>query len=107
MVLSDDLTTGTAFAKATGLDDVMIDFEVTPNRSDCLSLFGIAREVQALTGNALRRPEVHLVESGAATAEDIAIDIEATDDCLRYVGRIIRSIKVGPSPPGYSAGCRP
>ena len=98
MVLSDDLTTGTAFAKATGLDDVMIDFEVTPNRPDCLSLFGIAREVQALTGNALRRPEVHLVESGAATAEDITIDIEATDDCPRYVGRIIRGIKVGPSP---------
>ena len=98
MVLSDDLTTGTAFAKATGLDDVMIDFEVTPNRSDCLSLFGIAREVQALTGNALRRPEVHLVESGASTAEDIAINIEATDDCPRYVGRIIRGIKVGPSP---------
>ena len=43
MVLSDDLTTGTAFAKATEHDDVMIDFEVTPNRSDCLSLFGIAR----------------------------------------------------------------
>ena len=98
MVLSDELTIGTSFAAATGLDDVVIDFEVTPNRPDCLSLYGIAREVQTLTGNPLRRPDVQLAESGNDTAADIQIDIEAPDDCPRYVGRIVRGIKVGPSP---------
>ena len=98
MVLSEKLAVGTSFAAATGLDDVMVDFEVTPNRPDCLSLFGIAREVQALTGNPLRRPEVHIAEGGNPTADDITIDIEAPDDCARYVGRIVRGVKVGPSP---------
>ena len=50
VVLDEGLPVGTPFAVATGLSDVVIDFEVTPNRPDCLSLLGIAREVHALTG---------------------------------------------------------
>ena len=99
MVLEDGLEIGTSFAAAVGLDDVVIDFEVTPNRPDCLSLFGIAREVHTLTGNPLRPPEFALPESGTATAADVQISIEAPDDCPRYVGRIVRGVKVGPSPP--------
>ena len=98
VVLDEDLPVGTSFAAATGLGDVVIDFEVTPNRPDCLSLLGIAREVHALTGNPLRFPNVQVPESGAATAEDVRIDIEAPDDCPRYVGRVVRGVEVGPSP---------
>ena len=98
MVLDDDLAPGTPFAAATGLDDVVIDFEITPNRPDCLSLFGIAREVQALTGNPLHPPQSQVLESGNPTADDVRIDIEAPSDCPRYVGRIVRGIQVGPSP---------
>ena len=57
VVLDEDLPIGSPFAAATGLGDVVIDFEVTPNRPDCLSLLGIAREVHALTGNPLRFPQ--------------------------------------------------
>ena len=98
MVLEDSLEIGSPFAAAVGLDDVIIDFEITPNRPDCLSLFGIAREVQVLTGNPLRPPQFALAESGVPTAEEVQIDIDAPEDCPRYVGRVVRGVKVGPSP---------
>ncbi len=98
VVLDEALAVGTPFAAATGLGDVVIDFEVTPNRPDCLSLLGIAREVHALTGNPLRFPNAQVPESGPATAQDVQIDIEVPDDCPRYVGRIVRGVEVGPSP---------
>lgn len=98
MVLGDNLEVGCSFAVATGLDDVVIDLEVTPNRPDCLSVIGIAREVQALTGNPLRKPNLQIVETGNPTADDITINIEAPEDCPRYVGRVVRGVKVGPSP---------
>ena len=98
VVLDEGLPVGSPFAEATGLGDVVIDLEVTPNRPDCLSLLGIAREVHALTGNPLRFPNAQMPESGPATAEDVQIDIEAPDDCPRYVGRVVRGVEVGPSP---------
>ena len=98
MVLNDSLKVGTPFAAATGLDDVVLDFEVTPNRPDCLSLVGIAREIQALTGSTLRMPDMGVEESGIASGDAIEIDIDTPADCPRYVGRVIRNVKVGPSP---------
>ena len=98
VVIDENLPVGIPFAAATGLGDVVIDFEVTPNRPDCQSLLGIAREVHALTGNSLRFPNRQVPESGPATAADVRIDIEAPDDCPRYVGRIVRGVEVGPSP---------
>ena len=72
------------------LDDVTIDVELTPNRGDCLGLAGIAREVGAITGVAVKRPRC---DSVAAETEDQAtIRLEAPADCPRYVGRIIRDI---------------
>lgn len=98
IVLDDGLEVGAPFAAQTGLDDVVIDFEVTPNRPDCLSFFGIAREVQVLTGNPLCLPDCGVEEKGGETASSIRIEIEAPDDCPRYVGRVVRGIRVGPSP---------
>jgi phenylalanyl-tRNA synthetase beta chain len=96
MVLPDAWEAGTPFATAAGLDDVMLDFEVTPNRPDCLSLIGIAREVSALTGNPLRLPNADLEETGPPC--EATVDIQAEDGCPRYVARVIRAVKVGPSP---------
>jgi phenylalanyl-tRNA synthetase beta chain len=98
MVLDDAFAVGAPFAQAAGLDDTMLDFEITPNRPDCLSLVGIAREVQALTGNPLHLPDCQVATAGAPTDEAVRIDIDAPDDCPRYVGCIIRNIQVGPSP---------
>ena len=98
MVLDDALQPGQPFAAQIGLDDVLLDFEVTPNRPDCLSFLGIAREVRALTGAELRIPPCEVEESGPPTQDAIDIDIEDAEGCPRYVGRIIRNLRIGPSP---------
>jgi phenylalanyl-tRNA synthetase beta chain len=99
LVLDETAEPGTPFARWVGLDDVVLDIEVTPNRPDCLSLWGIAREVRALTGNQLRPPPTAVAESGAPTSAELRIDVEAPQDCPRYVGRLVRQVRVGPSPP--------
>ena len=98
MVLPDAWPAGAPFARAAGLDDVVIDFEVTPNRPDCLSLVGIAREVAALSGKPLRLPEASLAEGGPAVDSVTRVDIEDPDACPRYVARVLRGVRVGPSP---------
>ena len=98
MVLDEEAPVGISFAEYSNLTDVVIDFEVTPNRPDCLSLVGMAREVGALTGAALQLPPHDLSEDGPATASSVSIEIADPDLCPRYVGRIVRGIQVGPSP---------
>ena len=63
MELSTDIPIGTPLSEALGLDDVVFELEITPNRPDCLSLIGIAREIRAETGNPLKLPTVDLKES--------------------------------------------
>ncbi len=99
IVLPPDLETGRPFAAQTGFDDVVIDFEVTPNRPDCLSVFGIAREVGALTEAELKMPSHSVSESGPPTSVSISIEIEDPQSCRRYVGRVLRNVRVRPSPP--------
>ncbi len=98
LVLDDGLPPGQSLAAALGLDDVVLDFEVTPNRPDCLSVVGIAREVRALTGTPLRLPEVAVAESGRPASADVSVSVEDPADCPRYVARIIRGVRIGPSP---------
>ena len=97
--LPPGLETGKSFASQMGLDDVVIDFEVTPNRPDCLSVFGIAREVGALADAELKFPPHSVSETGPPISSSISIDIEDPQSCPRYVGRVLRNVRVGPSPP--------
>lgn len=76
--------------------DAIMEIEVTPNRPDCLSIIGVAREVAAITGKKLRLPKVSSFR-GTSSAR-IPIQIADKRHCLRYVGRVIRNVKVGPSP---------
>jgi phenylalanyl-tRNA synthetase beta chain len=78
--------------------DTAIDLEVTSNRPDCLGHIGVAREVAVLFGRPLRIPELHLHDEGAAAAEEIAVEILAPDICPFYSARVIRGVRVGPSP---------
>ena len=80
------------------LDDWILRFELTPNRPDCMSALGIAREIGALTGSKFRRPEVEISESGGAAADRVKIKIEDVDGCPRYAARIIENIGIAPSP---------
>jgi phenylalanyl-tRNA synthetase beta chain len=81
-----------------GLDDQVLEIEVTPNRPDCLSVLGVARELAALTGARFRPPRVRLQESGAAARTLARVRIEAPDLCHRFTARVISGVTVGPSP---------
>ncbi len=95
LILPADAPVGKNFRKYVGPGDTVFDIEVTPNRPDWLSVIGIAREISALAGNPLRLPEISITETGAS---DAAVTVEAPDLSPRYTARLIRGVKVGPSP---------
>jgi len=79
-------------------DDTVIDLEVTSNRGDCLGHIGIARELAAATGKALRLPVVELEESQRDVGELASVEIEAPELCGRYTARIVEGVSIGPGP---------
>jgi phenylalanyl-tRNA synthetase beta chain len=108
LILREDAQVGQPFAEYLGRpgSDVVYDLEITPNRPDLNSVIGIAREVSALTGTPLRLPEVGSLEPAGPgntepppKAEDlVAVRLEDPELCPRYTARIIRGVKIGPSP---------
>jgi phenylalanyl-tRNA synthetase beta chain len=95
--LPTDLALGTPLERALGLDDAVLELAVTPNRGDCLSMLGIAREVAVLTGQPLATPAVAAVAAtGKAT---LAIEVESANDCPVYAGRVVQGIRKGARSP--------
>ena len=89
---------GQEVAEALELQDDVLIIELTPNRSDCLGMLNCAREAAALTGSPVREPVIEYAEEGPTAADDITIRIEDYDLCPRYTGRIVKNVKIGPSP---------
>ena len=98
MELSTNIPLGTPLATALGLEDTVFELEITPNRPDCLSLIGVAREIRAETGNPLKLPQVDFNETETDAREATSVTIEAPDLCPRYAARVIRGVKIGQSP---------
>lgn len=98
MVLDSNAESGTPIAKYLGLDDVVIEISITPNRSDALSHIGAARDLASILGKDLKIPEVKLQESNENANELAAIEIKNPDGCARYIGKVITDVKVGESP---------
>jgi phenylalanyl-tRNA synthetase beta chain len=96
MVLPADAPVGMPLADYLG--DVIFNLEVTPNRPDCLSVIGIAREVAALTGQKIRLAEVSYREVEAPVAQQVAVEIVAPDLCPRYCATLIKGVKIAESP---------
>jgi phenylalanyl-tRNA synthetase beta chain len=94
--LDAGLAVGTSAAEALGLDDAVIDFEVTPNRPDWLGVVGIARELAAAGLGTLK--DVSVAPVAGAFPCPVGITIEAPDACPMFAGRVIRGVKNGPSP---------
>ena len=80
------------------LGDAIFDLDVTPNRPDCLSVIGIAREIAALTGGPLRLPQIHYEELEDSIDSFASVDIAEPDLCPRYCASLITGIKIAPSP---------
>src|SRR5881296_3178989 len=98
LVLPSDAAPGTPLARLPGIADTVLEAEVTPNRGDCLSILGVAREVAAATGARLRHPRPRPRESGAAAAREVRVRVEAPELCPRYCARVVRGIGIVPSP---------
>ena len=100
LILREDAKVGQPFAEYLGRasGDVVYDLEVTPNRPDLNSLIGIAREISAVTRNPLKIPEAQVPASGFPASDFVAVRIEDADLCPRYVARVVRGLKIGPSP---------
>ncbi len=96
IVLPDDAPLGAPLDGYLG--DTILELEVTPNRLDCFSLMGVAREVAALTGATVKEPEISYPEEGPAITEEVSISIADPDLCGRYTASLIKDLKVGPSP---------
>jgi phenylalanyl-tRNA synthetase beta chain len=78
--------------------DPVIDLEITSNRGDCLGHIGVAREVAVLYGKQLKLPKIDLAESSAKASDRIRLTNDYADGCPRYTARVIRGVKIGPSP---------
>ena len=91
-----------AAAAGTPLDDVLgdtfLELELTPNRGDCLSILGVAREIGAITGQPVRAPDVSYAESGPPVDTLARVTIADPDLCHRYTASVITGIAIGPSP---------
>ncbi|HEX6971757.1 MAG TPA: phenylalanine--tRNA ligase subunit beta, partial [Limnochordia bacterium] len=97
-LLPPDAPVGERLARALGLDQPVLVIDVYPNRPDCLSVVGIAREVAALTGTRLELPAVRVPESGRPVGERWRVRVAAEDLCPRYMGRVIEGVTIGPAP---------
>ncbi len=99
IVLKDDsIVPGQSFAEHFGKNDVVFELGVTANRSDCLSHIGLARELSCLLNQELKLPDSSLKASQSPTKEIISVELKDEVNCPRYTARVIKGVKVGPSP---------
>ena len=98
MVLEDRWPAGTSLSTVLGPPETVLELEVTPNRPDCLSMIGMAREVAALYGTKVKIPSINLAETGRPVDQLTRVDLQNAEDCPRYTARIVEGIKIGPAP---------
>lgn len=97
-ILPEDLPVGAPLQESGLPLDWQLELEITPNRPDCLSMIGIAREYAATTGQSLRLPQVGWKEAGPSADESVSVSIAAPDRCGRYIARVLRGLTLASSP---------
>jgi len=98
MILDKDTEVGKDIKEALGLDNPVLDFEITSNRPDCLSIVGMARETAATLNAKYRKPQFDFTETKGSNIKD-ELTVEVKDKlCKRYMARIVKNIKIEPSP---------
>jgi len=111
-ILKEGLPLGKDIKEVLGLNDSVVEFEITSNRPDCFSMVGIAREAAVTLGSKFKKPEIKVKEEGDEAEKYATIEIRDKDLCPRYAARIVKDVKVGPSPEWMrqrlrAAGVRP
>jgi phenylalanyl-tRNA synthetase beta chain len=98
MVLDPKLSPGDKLQPALALSDTLIDIDLTPNRPDCLSIIGVAREIAAIQNSTIQYPDYNISDNGQDIDKLTSVSILAPDLCPRYTARMIVDISIGPSP---------
>ena len=98
LILKEDYPLGQPIETALGFDDLVFDFALTPNRPDCASIIGICREAAAALGQPFCTPEIRPVSGTGNEAEFASVTIENYDLCPRYTARVVKDIRIAPSP---------
>jgi phenylalanyl-tRNA synthetase beta chain len=98
MILPDDLETGSKLTSVMAVKDYILDISLTPNRPDCASVIGIAREISALTGRAIRMPSMEYLETGESIHEFAEVTVDDPAGCPRYAAGMIQGVELKMSP---------
>ena len=97
-IFPEDAEVGQSAVKALGLDDVVFEYEITSNRVDCYGVIGIAREAAATFGKKFCPPVVKTTGNGEDASDYIKVTVKDPDLCPRYTARVVKNVKIGPSP---------
>lgn len=97
-IFPDTAVVGSDAVEALGLNDTVFEYEITSNRVDCFGVIGIAREAAATFRKPFVPPVVNETGRGGNAADEISVEVEAPDLCKRYCARVIKNVKIGPSP---------
>ena len=98
LILSDDVTPGADITEVLGLDESVAEFEITSNRPDCMSIIGLARESAATFNREFKIPEVKATGNSENVNDYASAEIAAPELCSRFIGRVIKNVKIAPSP---------
>jgi phenylalanyl-tRNA synthetase beta chain len=98
MILPEDTAPGRPLADALGLSDWLLEVEITPNRGDCLSVLGVARELASITGEKVVLPDVSFPEEGKPIGDLVRVDVSDPELCPRYTARAVSGVAIAPSP---------
>jgi len=112
LILAPDATPGEPAASALGLGSAIFEVDLLPDRGDCASIFGLARELGSLYDLEVTPPDCRVEEGGEPIDTDVAVEVRDSERCLRYMARRVRAVKLGPSPDWLarrllSVGARP
>ncbi|MGG3842658.1 phenylalanine--tRNA ligase subunit beta [Anoxybacillus kestanbolensis] len=97
-VFPSDAPVGADALQLLYLDDEVLELSLTPNRADCLSMIGVAYEVAAILGRSVKLPTIELHENNENVHDYISVRVDAQEDNPLYAGRIVKNVKIGPSP---------
>ena len=98
LIFKEDYPVGSDVKPILGLDDYAVDFEILANRPDCLCALGVARETAAALGTVYRAPVVTVTEAGGDIRNEVSVRVEDPDLCPRYTARVIKNVRIAPSP---------
>ena len=97
-LIEEDCQIGQDIASALGCNDTTVEFEITPNRPDCLSVIGLAREAAATFHKPLNLHQPEVKGCGGDVHDYLSVEVQNKELCQRYVARVVKNVKIGPSP---------